>query len=525
MTGDLLQGLLQAIQPSSLLATGAGCLIGLVAGMIPGMTISAAMIIVLPLTFVLDPNVSIGLFLGLYAGGMLGGSFSAILLNIPGTPSAAATALDGYPLVARGQAGRALGMAVSASFCGGLFSALCLFLIAPRLADLALRFRSADLFSLVFLGLTIICSFASRSWIKGLLSAVIGLAIVTVGQDPVMGTARFTFGDTNLLSGVHFLTALIGLFAIPQLIENLRSNGPGGRGGSGGPAGSVHGGSPGGPGDISGPGSASQGAVAIGFRKLLPAIADLRRIRLPVGIGSAVGTFLGILPGAGGPIAAFISYDYAKKTTRRGERFGRGAVEGVAAPEAANNAVTGGALIPMMTLGIPGDPVTAILIGALLAHGLAPGPLLFVERADFAYGLMFSFFWANVFNLLIALAGLRLLVKVVAAPRTLLMPAVAILCVVGAWSLRNSLFDVYVMFGFGLLGLAMKWLDMPVVPLLLALVLGRQLEENLRIALTGSQGDISVFFTSPFSALFLGLSVVSVVWSITGARRQRERAP
>ena len=503
VTGDLLQGLLQAIQPASLAATGVGCLLGIVAGMIPGMTISAAMIIVLPLTFVLDPNVSIGLFLGLYAGGMLGGSFSAILLNIPGTPSAAATALDGYPLVASGQAGRALGMAVSASFCGGLFSALCLFLIAPRLAYLALQFRSADLFSLVFLGLTIICSFASRSWIKGLLSAVIGLAIVTVGQDPVMGTARFTVGDPNLLSGVHFLTALIGLFAIPQLIENLRGNVPGGAGARGIP------------------GSSAQKIGTIGFRNLLPSMADLRRIRLPVGIGSTVGTFLGILPGAGGPIAAFISYDYAKKTTRRAEQFGRGAVEGVAAPESANNAVTGGALIPMMTLGIPGDPVTAILIGALLAHGLAPGPLLFVERADFAYGLMFSFFWANVFNLLIAFAGLRLLVKVVAAPRTLLMPAVAILCVVGAWSLRNSIFDVYVMFGFGLLGIAMKWLDMPVVPLLLALVLGRQLEENLRIALTGSQGDIAVFFTSPFSALFLGLSVLSVVWSIVSARRTR----
>lgn len=518
MTGDLLQGLLQAIQPASLAATGVGCLLGIVAGMIPGMTISAAMIIVLPLTFVLDPNVSIGLFLGLYAGGMLGGSFSAILLNIPGTPSSAATALDGYPLVARGQAGRALGMAVSASFCGGLFSALCLFLIAPRLADLALQFRSADLFSLVFLGLTIICSFASRSWIKGLLSAVIGLAIVTVGQDPVMGTARFTFRDPNLLSGVHFLTALIGLFAIPQLIENLHGNSPGGAIGLGVPG---RPGSPDSPGSPGGRNGTAPAAGAIELRKLLPAFADLRRIRLPVGIGSAVGTFLGILPGAGGPIAAFISYDYAKKATGRGDRFGQGAVEGVAAPEAANNAVTGGALIPMMTLGIPGDPVTAILIGALLAHGLAPGPLLFVERADFAYGLMFSFFWANVFNLLIALAGLRLLVKVVAAPRTLLMPAVAILCVVGAWSLRNSIFDVYVMFGFGLLGLAMKWLDMPVVPLLLALVLGRQLEENLRIALTGSQGDISVFFTSPFSALFLGLSVVSVVWSIVGARRQR----
>ncbi len=228
-----------------------------------------------------------------------------------------------------------------------------------------------------------------------------------------------------------------------------------------------------------------------------------------------------MLPGAGGPIAAFISYDYTRKTARDPEEFGQGAVEGIAAPESANNAVTGGALIPMMTLGIPGDPVTAILIGALLVHGLAPGPLLFIERADFAYGVIFSFFWANIFNLIIALAGLRLLVKLVAAPRAILMPTIAILCVVGAYALRNSLFDVYVMLFFGLLGLAMRWLDMPVVPLLLALVLGRQLEENLRIALTGSQGDISVFFTSPFSALFLGLSVVSVVWSIRSARRDR----
>ncbi len=497
MTGDVLQGFLQAIQPSSLAATAIGSLLGIVVGMIPGMTISSGIIIILPLTFVLDPNISIALLLGLYVGGMLGGSFSAILLNIPGTPSAAATALDGHPLVARGEAGRALGIAVLASFAGGLFSALCLFLIAPKLADIALGFRAPDLFSLVFLGLTIICSFAARSWIKGLMSAVIGLAIVSIGQDPVMGTARFAFDNPSLLSGIHFLTALIGLFAIPQLVENLGV----GKSVAGAPA------------------------PAIRFRNLLPAMPDLRRIRLPIGIGSVIGTFLGILPGAGGPIAAFISYDYTKKTVQEPAEFGKGAVEGIAAPESANNAVTGGALIPMMTLGIPGDPVTAILIGALLVHGLAPGPLLFIERADFAYGIIFSFFWANIFNLIIALAGLRLLVKVVAAPRAILMPAIAILCVVGSYALRNSLFDVYVMFCFGLLGLAMKWLDIPVVPLLLALVLGRQLEENLRIALTGSQGDISVFFTSPFSALFLSVSVVSVVWSITSARRARLKTP
>ena len=492
MSGDVLQGFLQASAPMSLVATALGALLGLIVGMIPGLTISTGIIIVLPLTFVLDPAFSIALLLGLYVGGMMGGSFSAILLNIPGTPSASATALDGYPMAVRGEAGKALGTSIIAGFAGGMFSFLCLYFIAPNLAEIALQFHAADLFSLVLFGLTVICSFAARSLIKGLLSAVLGLLIVTVGQDPVMGTARFTFDDANMLAGIHFLTALIGLFAIPQLMDNLAA-----------------------------PAGAGKRPSQTRFGSVLPRLADLKAIRVPVSIGSATGAFLGILPGVGGPIAAFISYDYAKKASRTPERFGDGAIEGVAAPESANNAVTGGALIPMMTLGIPGDPVTAILIGALLVHGLAPGPLLFLERGDFAYGIIFSFFWANIFNLVIALAGLRLLVKLLATPRALLMPTIAVLCVIGSYALRNSFFDVYVMFFFGLLGLAMRWLDMPVVPLLLALVLGGQLEEHLRVALTGSKGDVAVFFTSPFSLLFLCLAAVSVVWSFVAEHRRR----
>lgn len=495
MNADILQGLAQASLPSSLVANAIGALLGLVIGMIPGMTISTGIIIVLPLTFVLDPTISIALLLGLYVGGMMGGSFSAILLNIPGTPSASATAIDGYPMTERGEAGRALGISILAGFAGGMFSFLCLFLIAPSLAELALEFRAQDLFSLVFFGLTVICSFAARSLVKGMLSAVIGLLIVSVGLDPVMGTARFTFGDADMLAGIHFLTALIGLFAIPQLIDNLRSPSVGGAGRK----------------------------AAAQFGSILPKMADIKAIRLPVAIGSATGAFLGILPGVGGPIAAFISYDYARKASRTPERFGKGALEGVAAPESANNAVTGGALIPMMTLGIPGDPVTAILIGALLVHGLAPGPLLFLERADFAYTVIFSLLWANIFNLIIALAGLRLLVKVLATPKTLLMPLIAVLCVIGSYALRNSFFDVYVMFGFGLLALFMRWLQMPVVPLLLALVLGGQLEEHLRVALTGSKGDVSVFFTSPFSLLFLCLAAISVGWSLWSERKRRRK--
>ena len=493
MNPDILIGLTQATGLVVLFSTCVGVIIGLVVGMIPGMTISTGIIVLLPVTFVLPADISIALLLGLYVGGMTGGSFSAVLLNIPGTPSASATAIDGYPMAARGEAGRALGIAITASFVGGMASFLFLFLVAPLLANIALEFRSEDMFAVLFFGLTIICSFATKSLVKGLLSGAIGLAIVTIGQDPVMGTQRFTFGQVNLMAGVHFLTAMIGLFAIPQLVSNL-TEGSGGR------------------------------RVQTRLTSVLPSLRDLKAIRLPITIGSLTGAFLGILPGAGGPIAAFISYDYTRRASKQPESFGSGIVEGVAAPESANNAVTGGALIPMMTLGIPGDPVTAILIGALIVHGLAPGPLMFLERADFAYGLIFSFFWANIFNFIIALAALRLLVKVLATPRALLMPTVAVLCVIGSFALRNNFFDVYVMLFFGLIGLAMRWLDMPVVPLLLALVLGSQLEDNLRVALTASQGDISIFFTSPISLGFLFLSLLSIVWSLRSARLSKREA-
>jgi len=493
MSPDIYQGFLQATAPTSLLATACGALIGLIVGMLPGMTISMGIIIVLPVTFVLDPVISIALLLGLYSGGMTGGSFSAILLNIPGTPSASATGLEGHPMAQRGDAGRALGTAILASFSGGVFSFFCLYLIAPQLAEVALKFQTPDLFSLVFFGLTLICSFAAKSLVKGLLSTLIGLIIVTVGQDPIMGTARFTFGSTKMLSGIHFLTALIGLFAIPQVVSGLAE-------------------------DIR---DSKHKGVKARLGKFLPSWEDIKAIRLPVAIGAAIGTFIGILPGAGGSTAAFISYDYARKASKRPERFGTGCVEGIAAPEAANNAVCGGALVPMMTLGIPGDPITAILIGALMVHGLAPGPLLFMEQAPFAYTVIFSFFFANVFNLCIALSSIRLLVKVLSAPRYILLPTIGVLCVIGSYALRNSFFDTFVMFAFGLLALCMRWLKIPVVPLLLALVLGRQFEEHLRVSLMSSKGDISIFFTSPISLTFLILAAVSIIWPFFSEWRKR----
>ena len=490
---DVIDGFNQATQISTIIAVAAGCFIGLVVGMIPGLTISTGIIIVLPLTFVLPPEISIALLLGLYVSGMTGGSFSAILLNIPGTPSASATAMDGHPMAQKGEAGRALGIAIVSSFLGGLFSFLCWFLVAPLLAEVALKFKSPDLFSLVLFGLTIICSFAAQSLVKGFLSAGIGLAIITVGQDPMMGTQRFTFGEVNLIGGIHFLTALIGLFAIPQLVDNFTQI----------------------------KNSIRDDNVVKKITGIFPKIADLKLIRVPVILGAPIGSFLGILPGAGGPIAAFLSYDYSKRLSENSEEFGKGSPQGIAAPESANNAVTGGALIPMMTLGIPGDPVTAILIGALLIHGLAPGPLLFVENGEFAYGVVFSFFWANIFNILIALIFIRLLVKVLSIPKTILMPTIAILCVIGSYALRNNFFDVYVMFGFGILGIIMRWLQMPIIPMLLAMVLGRQLEEHLRVSLIASKNDISIFFVSPFSVFFLLLAITSITWSLWAEYKRR----
>lgn len=490
---DVIDGFNQATQIYTIIAVAAGCFIGLIVGMIPGLTISTGIIIVLPLTFVLPPEISIALLLGLYVSGMTGGSFSAILLNIPGTPSASATAMDGHPMAQKGEAGRALGIAIVSSFLGGLFSFLCLFFVAPLLAEVALKFKSPDLFSLVLFGLTIICSFAAQSLIKGFLSAGIGLAIITVGQDPMMGTQRFTFGEVNLIGGIHFLTALIGLFAIPQLVDNFNQI----------------------------KNSVRDENVVKKITGIFPKIADLKLIRVPVILGSPIGSFLGILPGAGGPIAAFLSYDYSKRLSENSEEFGKGSPQGIAAPESANNAVTGGALIPMMTLGIPGDPVTAILIGALLIHGLAPGPLLFVENGEFAYGVVFSFFWANIFNILIALIFIRLLVKVLSIPKTILMPTIAILCVIGSYALRNNFFDVYVMFSFGILGIIMRWLQMPIIPMLLAMVLGRQLEEHLRVSLIASKNDISIFFVSPFSVFFLLLAITSIAWSLWAEYKRR----
>ena len=479
MNDPLFTALFEVLRYENVLASFIGVIFGLFIGMMPGLTISLGMVLLLPLTYKLSAISSVCLLLGLYASGMTGGSFSAILINIPGTPSASATALDGHAMAQKGRAGEALGIAVTSSFFGGIFGLACLWLAAPIIARVALNFGAVELFAIVLLGLTLICSFGQESNIKGLLSGILGLIIMTVGLDPMMGTPRFTFNSVELQAGISFLPAMIGLFAVPQIIRGL---------------------------------SGKSTVIPKYDEKVsgvLPKLRNLVKLVKSMLIGSLVGTGVGAIPGTGGPIAVFLAYDYARKSSKSGHNFGKGEPEGIAAPEAANNAVAGGALIPMLTLGIPGDPITAILLGALLIHGLIPGPLLFSQNAHFVYAVFWAYLVANIMNLAVSFSTIKLWVRVLKVPERILIPIIVVVCIVGTYGLRNTFFDTAIMLAFGILAYLMNKYGFPVVPMLLAIILGPSLESNLRMSLVLSEGDWTVFFRHPISLGFILLSLVS----------------
>lgn len=480
--GDIaLAALLEVLRLQNLFASMMGVFFGLFVGATPGLTISLGMVLLLPMTFSLSPVTSFCLLMGLYSSGFTGGSISAILLNIPGTPSAAATAIDGHAMAQKGKGGEAIGVAVVASFFGGMFSLFCLVLIAPTLAKFALHFGAPELFALVLLGLTLICSFGQKSVIKGLISGVIGLVFMTAGLDPMLGTPRFTFDYVELQSGVSFLPALIGLFAIPQIINGIFA------------------------------GVKVIPRYQSAIAGVLPKTKNLLKLFKTMLLGATIGTGIGAIPGAGGPIAVFLSYDYASRFSKKGNAFGSGIPEGVAAPESANNGVAGGAMIPMLTLGIPGDPITAILLGALLIQGLTPGPLLFENNAQFVYSIFWAFCVANIMTLILTFATIKLWVRVHQVPSRILLPIITILCIIGSFSLRNTFFDTGIMLFFGVLGYFMNKYRFPIVPMLLAIILGPALEEHLRMSLIISQGNYAIFFKQPISLTFIIISCFSFV--------------
>lgn len=460
----------------------AGSLLGVIFGALPGLTAPMAIAVMLPITYALDPKTGLGFLLGLYSGVGYGGAIPAILLNIPGTPSAVMTALDGNALAKLGLAGKAIGIATVASFIGGMFSIICLMLIAPFLARFALHFGPQEFFAAGLMGLCVTSGVVGKSWTKGFWSAGLGVLISTVGLDPITNDPRFTFGVVDLLSGIPFVPVMIGMFGLTKVFLYLNG---------------------------------SQNSISVKEQELtglLPSWTDLKRILKSSVHGSFIGTFIGALPGAGPAIAAFISYDLEKKTSPRidenGRVFGEGRPEGIAAPEAANNSITGGALIPMLTFGIPGSAAVAIMLGALMMYNLVPGPLFFTEHKDIVYSIYLSMIIANIFLLGICLLGIKWFIKILKVPLPYLMPAIFILCVVGSYSFNNNPFHIVLMTLAGILGYLLERASMPQLPLVLGLVLGPIIETNLRYALIIEDGNFLAIISRPISGSLLFFAVV-----------------
>lgn len=470
-----------------------GVFTGISIGALPGLTATMGVALVLPLTFGMDAIPGILLLIGVYVGAIYGGSISAILLRTPGTPAAAATILDGYEFSKRGESGRALGISTVSSFIGGVVSVIALWLISPQLAKLALRFSAPEFFLLAVFGLSIIASISGNSLAKGVLTGGLGISLAFVGIDGITGYPRFTFNNINLLSGISFIPVMIGLFAMSQAFTTIES--------------------------IFTPDQVTQKV-----EKVFPTRSDWKVIFKHAPVSGAIGTIIGIVPGAGAEIGAFVSYGQAKRMSKHPERFGTGIPEGIAAPEAGNNGVTGGALIPMLTMGVPGDAVAAILIGALTVQGLQPGPMLFAEHPVLVYSIFLGMFVANVAMLVLGLSSLRLFVKVLSVPKSLLTPMIFVLCVVGSYAINTSFFDVGVMLFFGVLGYFLQKADASVSPAVLGLILGPMAESNFRRALLMSEGNYGIFFTSPIAWVFLILTVITLFGPFIGDYLKKRKA-
>ncbi|SPF81000.1 tripartite tricarboxylate transporter permease [Pseudoprimorskyibacter insulae] len=471
-------------QPELLLLVGVGTFAGVYIGAIPGLSVTMAVSILISFTFSWDVYPAISLMIGIYMGGVYGGSRTAILLNIPGAPSAIATALDGYPLALRGEAGTAIGVTTVMSFFGGFIGIGVLALAAPLVSDFALKFQPRDYMLLAILGILLVGSLSQGSLVKGIFAGALGIAIGAVGRDPLTFTERFTFDFQLLNGGISFIAVMIGMFGVSEALLQLHH--------------------------------IDKDAVRQKITRIVPSLATVKK-HLPLSLQtSSIGVIIGALPGTGGDIAALMAYDHAKRVTKNPERpFGEGAMEGLVAPETANNAAVGGAFIPMMTLGIPGDAVTAIMIGALFIHGLNPGPMLMIEQPHMFWFIVGALITANFFMLLFGLTGIKLFTKIVEMPRSVLIPLIMLLSIVGAFAVNNAITDVYWMLAFGVFGYFMRHYGYPLGPVILGVILSRLLDDNWRRAIISEREELGRFFwgilTSPLSlTLFIAVILVFV---------------
>jgi putative tricarboxylic transport membrane protein len=469
-----------------------GVIVGFIFGATPGLTATMGVALFIPLTFSLQADLAIGVMIALYCGSMAGGAIPAILLNIPGTPSAVITTLDGHPMARNGQAAKAYGWALVASIVGGLVSWLCLVTLAPALARLALKLGPAEYAAVAFLAMTIIASLVPGQLLKGSLAVVIGLALSVVGLDQITGEGRWTFDTLALMRGIDMMPALIGLLVIPELLSSMFER---------------HG----------------KARVPYDLGNFLPTFREWSRQSINNVRSALIGVGIGIVPALGGSVGSLIAYDQAKRLDKNGDRYGKGEAGGVVASEAANNGVTGGALIPLLTLGIPGDTVTAMLLGGLTIHGLQPGPRLFETSGPIVWHILASILIANVLIIAVGIIGFRFFVRVLDVPRHLLIPALLLLAVVGTYALSNQVFDVIVMLALGAAGFLMMLASIPVYPAVIGVILGPLLESEMRRALVISGGDWSTFFTRPGSALILCVAVLVLFLPSFLAKLKRRR--
>ena len=466
-----------------------GVIIGIFVGMMPGLSASTGLALMLPFTYGLPPLIALILLTSIYTAAAYGGSITAIAINTPGTPAAVAIALDGYALTQKGEPGKALGTSIVANCTGGILGTLILIFFSVPLAKAALTFGPPEYFALAIFGLTIVASMEAKNLLKGFISTVLGLLLMTIGMDPITGYMRFTFNVSELSDGFAFIPCLIGLFAVSEVLLNIEKYEP------------------------------LKEAVKT-FSSKMPKWAKIWNLKRYILQSSAFGAIIGCIPGAGATIAAFIAYNEARRTSKTPDEFGKGSLEGVAAPAAAAGSSVGGALVPLLTLGIPGSAATAVLIGALMLHGITPGPALFHgKKSIIVYGLFASLLVANLVLLGIGILGNKLWIRLIKAPKAMLFPVILCIAFVGSYSVANSLFDVYVCLGFGIFGWFLRRYKFPTAPLVLALILGHMAESNFRRALI--MGGPSIFFTRWVSLAVLIISILS--FSIPFLRQYKKK--
>ncbi len=474
---DLAAGFAGALTPWNLLMCFAGVLAGQIVGALPGIGPSAAIALLLPLTFGSDPTSAIIMFAGIYYGAQYGGTLTSVLISVPGEPSSVMTSIDGHQMALQGRAGTALGIAAIGSFVAGTISTIGLMLMAPPLARAALSFGPPEYFSLVVLGLTALAA-VGGSVLKGLTTGVFGLLLSTVGIDQQTGVARFAFDKVWLLDGVGFIVLTVAVFGVAEVLHSV--------------------GKP-----------AAAPITTVG--NVLPSRAELRACRMPILRGTLIGFFVGVLPATGATIASFLAYIVEKKVAKDPSRFGKGAIEGVAGPEASNNAAAAGAMVPMLALGVPGSGTTAIILGALIMFGIRPGPELFDKNSALVWTVIASMYIGNAMLLIMNLPLAGLFARLLRVPYSWLYPPILALCVAGVFSQANSIEDVWMLLGFGVLGWGMMRYDWPAAPMILGLVLGTIFENSLRQSLTLSHGSPSIFFTRPISACLLACAAIAVL--------------